>query len=145
VGGGEVGSEIFGGYFGCEIFGGEGGCGLNENSCCCGLTFWRECGILGGGKGGSQLEYCSSAGRGDKIMRTKTYRDSFGTIELVAPGERRTKRKYYLFNKCLNGVTRRGRQLVEQEADVCVESDVGTVLWRNTWKDIAFVEERYER
>ena len=60
---------------------------------------------------------------------------------LVAEGERRTKRKYFLFPKTLNGVRRRGWQRVVQTSVIRTVTSTEGTLYHNKWVDLEFLDE----
>jgi hypothetical protein len=66
----------------------------------------------------------------------------FGGMEtLVAEGERRTKRKYFLFPKTLRGVRRRGWQEVVQTCVIRSVSNTEGTIYHNKWLDLEFLDE----
>ena len=65
-----------------------------------------------------------------------------GSYKLYAEDSTRIVSKYLIFNKTLNGETKRGHQIIIQQAEIRgLSGDLGAVLY-NYWHDIKLADLR---
>ena len=74
------------------------------------------------------------------LYKTVSFYDPpLGSYNLIAPGQTRMTKKYFLFPKIFNRVKKRGFQIVSQESVIMSSTSIDGTVHFNRWIDKEFI------